>query len=309
MHSAKEIKSEISAGEEFGETPSIEKQKPGISAEEDFKEASPIKKQNHGISSKGDFVEIDFIGKVKGGGIFDTTLKEIAEKEHLDLQPRPLKICIGHAMVVPGFDNALVGKEIGKECSIELLPKDAFGERQPSLVRVMPTKIFHQQKIDPQPGMSFMMDNYLVRISAVSGGRVTADFNNPLAGKIIVYDFTIKRKIESKEEQIRAVMNFFFNKEFPFSIENKENQEVLIIHLDKNKPEEANHALMIEMMKDKFKEMLKFEIEIRPKEASQVESQDEEKLSVDKENKESKKEKDRVTQEGFVKENEEKGHP
>lgn len=265
MLSTEKQKSIISAKEELGETPPMEKQKPEISTEDGFKEASPIKKQKSLVSAKGDFVEIDFVGKVKGGGVFDTNRKDIVEKEHLDIQPKPLIICIGQAMVVPGFDKALEGKEIGKESIIELIPQEAFGERQPSLVRIMPTKIFHQQKIDPQPGMSFMMDNYVVRINAVSGGRVTADFNNPLAGKTIIYDFIIKRKIESKEEQIKAVMNFFFNQEFPFSIEKKENQEVLIIHLDKNKPEEANHALMIEMMKEKFKEMLKLEVEILPK--------------------------------------------
>ncbi len=271
MLSAKEQKPEISAEEELGETPPIEKQKPEISAEEGFKEASPIKKQKSEISAKGDFVEIDFIGKVKGGGVFDTNRKEITEKEQLDIQPKPLRICIGQAMVVPGFDNALEGKEIGKEYSIELPPKDAFGERQPSLVRIMPIKIFHQQKIDPQPGMSFMMDNYIVRISAVSGGRVTADFNNPLAGKIIIYDFTIKRKIESREEQIKAVMNFFFNQEFKFSLE--ENK--VIIEVDKDKPEQANMVIMVEMLKERFKEMLKMEIEIKTKEKESKEEKKE----------------------------------
>ncbi len=211
--------------------------------------------------SKEDFVEIEFVGRVKDGNIFDTNKEEIIKKEQLNIQVKPLVVCIGHSMVVSGFDRALEDKEIGEEYIIELPPQEAFGERNPSLVKIMPLRIFHQHNIDPKPGMSFVMDNYLVRISAVSGGRVTADFNNPLSGKKIIYDFSVKRKLESPEEKIKALMQFFFNAEIPFTLE----KEKVIFYLDKNKPEEANQALMIETMREKFKEMLKLEVEVKPK--------------------------------------------
>lgn len=230
--------------------------------------------------TKGDFIEIEFTGKVKDGTVFDTNKKEVAEKEKLGNPIKPLIVCIGFGMVVAGFDKALEDKEIGKPYTINLSPQESFGERQSSLVKTMPMKLFHQQNINPQPGMSFMMDNYLVRISAVSGGRVIADFNNPLAGKNVIYDFTIKRKLENNEEKVKALMNFFFNQEFPFSIEKKKDeagkeQEKVIIELDKSKPEQANLSIMAEMMKERFKEMLKLEVEIKEsiKEVSQEEKE------------------------------------
>ena len=203
---------------------------------------------------KGDFIEIEFTGRIKDGDVFDSNKKDVAKEK-----AKPLIVCIGQGMVVPGLDKDLEGKELGKEYTLELLPKEAFGERQPALVKTLPIKVFHQQQINPQPGMSIMMDNYLVRINAVSGGRVIADFNNPLAGKTVVYTFTVTRKLENPEEKVKAVMNFFFNQEFKFSIEGNK----LIIMMDKQKPEEANMALLMDMMKDKFKEMLKLEVEVK----------------------------------------------
>ena len=37
-------------------------------------------------------------------------------------------VCVGKEMILPGFDNALSDKEIGKQYSVELSPKEAFGE-------------------------------------------------------------------------------------------------------------------------------------------------------------------------------------
>ena len=145
------------------------------------------------ITSKGQFVEIDFTGFVKQTGeIFDTTVKENAKKANLPSERlKPLVICVGEGMVLNSFDKSLEQKELGKEYSIDLKPKEAFGERDPKLVKIVPLNFFHKKGINPYPGLSLNMDGIIVRISAVSGGRVITDFNNPLSGKEITYKFKI----------------------------------------------------------------------------------------------------------------------
>jgi len=199
--------------------------------------------------NKNDFIEIEFTG-TSNGEIFDTTSKEEAKSIGLDANVKPLIISIGNNMLLKGLDENLIGKEIGKEYFLNLTPEKAFGKRDPKLIRTLPMKIFKEKNLNPHPGMSFQLDNYIVKILSVSGGRVIADFNNPLAGKNINYKFKIKRKVEDNKEKINSLMDFFFKQKFDFEIKGNK----VIFKDDKIKP-------LIEMMKPKFKEMTNFDFE------------------------------------------------
>jgi FKBP-type peptidyl-prolyl cis-trans isomerase 2 len=65
------------------------------------------------------------------------------------------------------------------------------------------------------------LDGMIAKILSVSGGRVITDFNNPLAGKDIEYEFTIKKKVTDEKEKINALQDFFFKKRFKFEIKEK----------------------------------------------------------------------------------------
>src|SRR3989344_5146339 len=195
---------------------------------------------------KNDFVEIEFSGRVKGGEIFDTTLKNEAEKLGIKKEDvRPLIVCVGQGMLVSGFDKYLEGKETGKEYAIELNSKEAFGERNRDLIKTIPIRVFLEKEINPKPGLVLAMDNMLVKIIAVSGGRVTTDFNNPLAGKIIAYKFKVLRNIESLDEKINSFFDFFLKRKFEFEIREK----IAVFKI-----EDRMYEGVIGMFKDKFKE-------------------------------------------------------
>ncbi len=168
---------------------------------------------------KKDFIEIDFTARVKGGEIFDTTSEEVAKKHGLDIKDiKPYQICTGFKMLLPGLEEDLENKETETDYTVEISPEKSFGLRDTKLIRMVPVKAFHEQKIQPQRGMSFNIDNQLVKVISVSGGRVLVDFNNPLAGKIVVYDYKINKKISERSEKINALQDFFFRKKFPFQV-------------------------------------------------------------------------------------------
>ena len=170
------------------------------------------------LTKKKDFVEIDFTGKIKESGeIFDTTLKDQAGKSSKDIKPQ--KVCIGEGMLIKGFDEALEGKEIGKNYSVELEPKKAFGNRDPKLVKTMPISVFIDQKINPYPGLILNMDGIIARISSVSGGRVITDFNHPLAGKTIIYEFKINKGVDNAGEKLNALVEFFLGDKIESKVE------------------------------------------------------------------------------------------
>ncbi len=201
---------------------------------------------------KKDFIEIEFTGKIKDGEIFDSNIKEDIEKVKLNTTPKPLVFCLGEGMFLKGVDDFLIGKEIGKY-TIELSPEKAFGNREPKLVQMMPMKVFHQHKINPVPGVMFNFDNRMAKILTVSGGRVMVDFNNPLAGKDIVYEIKVLRKVEDTNEKIKAFNEFLFRKDFKFKIEDKK----LTIEVEKPM------VKFVEMFKDKFKEIFDLELEVK----------------------------------------------
>lgn len=206
---------------------------------------------------EGEFVELDYVGREKGGDVFDTNVEEEAEEMGLDIEHRPVAICLGQNMILPAIDEFLVGKKIGKEYTLELEPENAFGKRKKDLIETMPMRVFREHDINPRPGMSFNFDNRVGKIRAVSGGRVIVDFNNPMASKDLVYTLKPKRKIKDKSEQVKVLMKTLLRKEFPFEIED---------HTVKIETDQKSKQF-IQAYKQKFEEILDMSIEVEEKES------------------------------------------
>jgi len=226
------------------------------------------------ITKKKDFVAIEFIGRnLTNNEVFDSNVLEEAKKINPDVNGvRPLIACIGSEMVVKGFDEALEGKEVGKKYNLKLTFDKAFGKRFPNLVKLIPMKIFLAQKIMPQPGMTLALDNNLVRVMSVSGGRVMVDFNNPLAGKDIEYEFTIQKILSDTREKTSALQKYLFNQEFEFDVDEK-NKKIIF--------KEVKLAQLLDVFRDKFKDMLGFDVEIFAK-TEKKENKEETKKADDK---------------------------
>lgn len=209
------------------------------------------------LTKKGDFIELEFLGKnLTNNEVFDTNIKAEAEKIGIEFTGKPLIVCIGQGMVVKGFDQALEGKEVGKKLSVKLTPEQGFGSRRPNLSRMIPLKLFLAQKIYPQPGMTLALDNNLVKVMSVSGGRVMVDFNNPLAGKDLEYEFTIKNIIEDSKAKVAAVQRFLFGHEFDVDVDDAAKKVIF---------KDVKLTPILNAFKDKFKELLGFDVEILAK--------------------------------------------
>ena len=241
--------------------------------------------------NKNDFAEIDFVARVKEtDAVFDTTIPEEAEKAGLLHEAEkgrfvPLRACIGQGMLVLGLDKALENKELNKWHEIEVMPKEAFGERDAKLVKIIPLRIFMEKGIMPQAGMMLNLDGMLVRIASVSSGRVITDFNNPLAGRIILYKFRINRKIEDAKDKLQILGDFLLGKAENARIENGKG----IVDFFMKVPDEIQKEFA-----KKVKEVIGIDAEIREakpehKEAKKEVGEKAEKLEAGKKSEESKK--------------------
>lgn len=202
---------------------------------------------------KGDFIELNF-SAYDANRIFDSTYPKDAKELGIEEKNlKPLLISVGHEMVLKGLDNDLIGKETGKDIVLELEPKDAFGKRDPKMIKVIAMKIFKEKNINPVPGMPLQLDNMVVKVISVSGGRVIVDFNNPLAGKKVKYVYNIKRIIDDDKEKIDAMQDYFFRSKFDYDYDKK--TKIAVFKDKKIEP-------IINMFKDKFKDIVGIEIKL-----------------------------------------------
>jgi len=157
-------------------------------------------------------------------------------------------------MFLPGIEEFLIGKpDSPAKYKIELPPEKAFGTRDTKLIQLVPLKVFYENKLNPVPGTIFNFDGRLAKVLSVSGGRVRVDFNHPVAGKQVVYDLNIKRKLTDLNEKIKHFLDFLFRKDFKFEVQNK----ILILEVEKPL------AKFAELFKDKFKEIFDLELEVK----------------------------------------------
>src|SRR3989339_2289241 len=103
------------------------------------------------VLEKKDFIEVEFTGKIKDGGVFDSNIKKDLEKLHEGhdhpIETKPFIFPLGEGMFVKGVDKFLLGKEVG-EYDIPLSPEDAFGKRDPKEIRTIPIKSFEDHNLN-----------------------------------------------------------------------------------------------------------------------------------------------------------------
>jgi peptidylprolyl isomerase len=161
---------------------------------------------------KGDFILIDYTAKVKETNeVFDTTIEETAKQEHLHKEGEihePKLVVIGENWVLKALDESLTTMNVGKPQSVEIPPDKAFGPRDPEKIkRVSLKQILAKDIHNPTIGMRIDYNGKMATIRSLGAGRVLLDFNPPLAGRTLIYDVTVNKKLEANEEKITALIH------------------------------------------------------------------------------------------------------
>ena len=165
---------------------------------------------------KRKMVSINFTGKeLLGGAVFDTNIVEMAKQAGVFDERRiykPLDIIIGEKELLERVENELAGMSEGEKRIVKMLAKEAFGEREAELVRVVPLQNFLEQKINPFPGLVVRISNAIGKVQSVSSGRVRVDFNHPLAGRDIEYHVELVKEIKDKKEIAEKLFEKYYSR-------------------------------------------------------------------------------------------------
>ena len=207
------------------------------------------------IAEKGNFVEIKYVGRLDNKQIFDLNDKEVAKAEglHGHFHDKTI-ICLGEMDVVKGLDLELIGKELGKELSIEVKAQDGFGKKDSNLFHMVPLSKFKEHKVNPQPGMQITIDNKQGIVKSVSGGRILVDMNHPLAGKTLHYTITMTKLVENMQEQVQGFLELNLHLH---DVKVEEKEGIVTVHFDLPQP---MHKMIEETLKKRIPQLkeLKF---------------------------------------------------
>lgn len=118
---------------------------------------------------------------------------------------KPFMVLIGGNQVISGLEEALIGREVGSKFSVEIEPKDAYGDRNNSLLQEVPKEQF--SGIDLNVGMTLFGqgnngETIQVVVNDIGEDSVIIDYNHPLAGKTLLFEVDIISSREASESEI-----------------------------------------------------------------------------------------------------------
>ena len=134
--------------------------------------------------------------------------RELMENATAD---RPLKFVFGTGMMIPAFEAALDGLEIGSTFDFSITPENAYGEYSEDNVLELPKNIFEVDgKFDAEmvkegntlPMMDSNGNRLMGSVLEVKPDVVVMDFNHPLAGETLHFKGTVLEVHEATADEI-----------------------------------------------------------------------------------------------------------
>ena len=138
-------------------------------------------------AKNGDHVRVHYTGRLEDGQVFDSSQGG-----------DPLEFTVGAGEVIPGFDEAVRGMNVGDKRTVEIESEDAYGPRRDGLVTEV-SREMAQFPEEPQVGMNFLLplqdgSQIEVVVTEVTDTHVTIDGNHPLAGQKLIFDVELVGK-------------------------------------------------------------------------------------------------------------------
>ncbi|MFT4754829.1 MAG: FKBP-type peptidyl-prolyl cis-trans isomerase SlyD [Salibacteraceae bacterium] len=118
----------------------------------------------------------------------------------------PLAYIQGIGALVPGLETELAGKSEGEKVQAIVQPEHAYGNRDESLIRVVPKSGFQGEE-EMAVGMQVQIDTgeegtAIATLTKIEGDDVTLDLNHPLSDIELHFDVDIIELREATEDEL-----------------------------------------------------------------------------------------------------------
>lgn len=135
-------------------------------------------------AGSGDTVRVHYTGTLDDGSVFDSSKDR-----------DPLEFIIGDGQMIPGFEKAVTGMNVGDTKTVKIAANEAYGAHREELVIKLSRAQF-PDNIVPVAGLQLSLkspEGQIVNavITSVDGDSVLLDANHPLAGKDLTFDIEL----------------------------------------------------------------------------------------------------------------------
>ena len=161
----------------------------------------------------GAIVHVEYaLYNAESGDLIETTREEIAKEHDVFDEARtyePMITVVGEGRLIAGCEAHLSDAEADNEYTFDIEPTDAYGERDASLVETISQNVLLRSVGDPNMlaiGAPVEIGGRNGILQMLRAGRARIDYNHPMAGRTLKYDYKIVKVIEGKEEKVAALL-------------------------------------------------------------------------------------------------------
>ncbi len=135
-------------------------------------------------AQRGDLVQVHYTGRLADGSVFDTST-----------DGDPLEFRIGDSGILPGFEEAVVGMEVGTTRTTTIAADEAYGPYRADRVLTIAREEV-PASLELAVGQRLQLREagrppVTVRVTDVSPTSVTLDANHPLAGQDLTFEIEL----------------------------------------------------------------------------------------------------------------------
>jgi len=179
----------------------------------------------------GDFVRVEYVARTaEDGHLVDTTDGDLAAEEGIDDEERefgPRTIVLGEGHIFDPVEEALVGTQVGDSGTATVSSEEAFGEYDEDEVRTVSKEKIPED--DRYPGNQVRIDGEQGFVETIIGGRARVDFNHPLAGETLEYEWEVVGTVDDRVERAEELLQTFLDIDLDvhFETDTVEQQQVV----------------------------------------------------------------------------------
>ena len=117
----------------------------------------------------------------------------------------PMAVLVGHGGIIPGLEEALMGRAPGERFEVTITPEQGYGPRHDNLVQRVPKKYFRDPgrlKAGATATVGTKEGPRMVTVIKVGMSVVDVDLNHPMAGRTLAFEIEIVDVREASEEEL-----------------------------------------------------------------------------------------------------------
>jgi peptidylprolyl isomerase len=134
-------------------------------------------------ATAGSTVRVHYVGTLDNGERFDTSVGG-----------DPLEFTLGAGQVIPGFEEAISGMEVGETKQVRIPAEEAYGPYRDEMILELPREQLPgdvELEIGQQVQMQQGEHIFVVRVEKIGDEAITFNANHPLAGEALNFDLRL----------------------------------------------------------------------------------------------------------------------